>query len=102
MPGQSVAESGVRPPTRSMAKSSLCAAALDEELPLAVLTLLALVEADHRAVVAHHAGPHFAAGALFVLEREGGGGYGHVVHGDLLVGQADVTARLRDRASSSH
>jgi len=67
-----------------------------------MLALLALVEAGHRAVVAHHAGPHFAAGALLILEGNGGMGLGRNIMSFIQISFSyAATARLRDRASSS-
>src|SRR3990167_2760919 len=73
----------------------------------AEFTLLAGVEAGHRAVVAHHAGPDLAALALVVGQRHGGGGGGQggLGHGGFSCeggGQAVASARrLFARRSSS-
>src|SRR6185369_906584 len=68
------AASGRRPGAQP--SSALQRRRLGEELALIVLALLADVEAGHRPVIAHHAGPDFAGLALVVTQcRLGGGGF---------------------------
>src|SRR3954453_8252145 len=98
----------VRPPMRRRSAPAV-SAALDKEAALLVLALLAGVEARHRAVVAHDAGPDLARLALLVGQRDGlqlrgsqgfGRGLGEGIHGVLLfvLDQAACASLARLRA----